>query len=133
MEIIKYNGDNPVEKAIETNHPLIAVISFDGKRAYVSHIDEAFEHYILLRKVGYTGNEIDEYFRIIVDKTEGASWTCICPPDYKNIPDRTKRITTFYEDGFSAISKFLAKIGYLVDITIPRRYRRHIDAIKDDE
>jgi hypothetical protein len=130
MEIIKYDGNMPVDEAIKADDPLLAVISFDGEKAIVSHIDEAVEHHILLRKAGYTGNEIDGFFRIAVDRAEGASWTFICPADYKNISDKTRRVATFYKDGFAVISKFLSEIGYLVDISIPKRYRRHLEELK---
>jgi hypothetical protein len=130
MEIIKYNGNMPVDEAIKVDDPLLAVISFDGEKAFVSHIDEAVEHHILLRKVGYTGTEIDRFFRIAVDRAEGASWTFICPADYKNISDKTRRIAAFYKDGFAVISRFLSEIGYLVDISIPKRYRRHLEELK---
>jgi hypothetical protein len=130
MEIIKYDGILTVDEAIKADDPLLAVISFDGKKAIVSHIDEAVEHHILLRKVGYSGNEIDEFFRIAVDRAEGANWTFICPVNYKNISDKTRRVAAFYKDGFSAISRFLSEIGYLVDISIPKRYRRHLEELK---
>ncbi|MCL2694151.1 MAG: hypothetical protein FWE60_03495 [Oscillospiraceae bacterium] len=131
MEIIKYDGLLPVDEAIKADEPLLAVISFDGRKAIVSHIDEAVEHHILLRKAGYKGTEIDEFFRIAVDRAEGASWTFICPANYKNISDKTRRIAAFYKDGFSVISMFLSELGYLVDISIPKRYRRHIDELRE--
>ncbi|MCL2638856.1 MAG: hypothetical protein FWD48_10880 [Oscillospiraceae bacterium] len=130
MEIIKYDGNMPVDEAIKVDDPLLAVISFGGEKAIVSHIDEAVEHHILLRKAGYRGTEIDEFFRIAVDRAEGASWTFICPANYKNISDKTRRVAAFYKDGFSVISKFLSEIGYFVDISIPKRYRRHLEELK---
>lgn len=130
MEIIKYNGSLPVDDAMKADEPLLAVISFDGKKAIVSHIDEAVEHHILLAKAGYKGTEIDEFFRIAVDRAEGASWTFICPVNYKNMSDKTRRVAAFYKDGFSAISEFLSEIGYFVDIYIPKRYRRHLEELK---
>ena len=53
MEITKYNDYENVENAINKNEPLMAVISFDGSKAYVCHIDDGVEHHILLSKVGY--------------------------------------------------------------------------------
>jgi hypothetical protein len=53
--------------------------------------------------------------------------------NYKNISDRTRRIAEFYKDGFGAISAFLSEIGYLCDINIPKRYRRHFDALAEGE
>jgi len=129
MEIIKYDGNFPVDKAVKENEPLIAAISIDGKRAIISHLDEAFEHYILLQKVGISGADIDKYFRIIFDR-DGADWTFVCPSDYKNITDKARRTATVYKDGFAVISSFLADIGYLCDLSIPKRYRRHLESLE---
>ena len=81
---------------------------------------------ILLEKVGIDSREIDKYFRIVLDN-EGADWTFVCPPDYKNIEDKQRRITAFYKDGFAAISEVLSGLGLMVGINIPKRYRRHFD------
>ncbi len=132
MEIIEYNDYESVKNAREKDEPLMAVISFDGSKAYVCHIDDGVEHHILLMKVGYKGTEIDEFFRIIFDK-DGADWNFICPPDYKNIKYKSKRIKQFYKDGISTISEFLADFGYLCDIKIPKRYSRHLNAMLEDE
>ena len=132
MEITEYNDYESVKNAREKDEPLMAVISFDGSKAYVCHIDDGVEHHILLTKVGYKGTEIDEFFRIIFDK-DCADWTFICPPDYKNIKYKSKRIKQFYKDGISAISEFLADFGYLCDIKIPKRYSRHLNVMLEDE
>lgn len=132
MEIIHYNDYSSVETAVKNNEPLMAVIAFDGSKAYVCHLDDGVEHHILLMKVGYKGTEIDQFYRIIFDK-DGADWTFICPPDYKGIPYRDKRIKQFYRDGISTISEFLSEFGYLCDIQIPKRYKRHLDAMLDNE
>ena len=132
MEIIEYNDYESVKNAREKDEPLMAVISFDGSKAYVCHIDDGVEHHILLTKVGYKGTEIDEFFRIIFDK-DCADWTFICPPDYKNIKYKSKRIKQFYKDGISAISEFLADFGYLCDIKIPKRYSRHLNVMLEDK
>lgn len=132
MEITEYNDYESVKNAREKDEPLMAVISFDGSKAYVCHIDDGVEHHILLIKVGYKGTEIDEFFRIIFDK-DGADWTFICPPDYKNITYKSERIKQFYKDGISAISEFLADFGYLCDIKIPKRYSRHLNAMLEDK
>lgn len=108
------------------------LISFDRKTVIMSHIDEAVEHYILLMKTGFSGKDIDKFFRIVLDE-EGAEWTFVCPPDYKNISDRTRRIKQFYKDGFAVISDVLQQIGFMVGINIPRRYRRHFNAMMEDE
>ena len=131
MEITRFNDYESVENAIEKDEPLMAVISFDGSKAYVSHLDDGVEHHVLLRKVGYSGTEIDEFFRIIFDK-EGADWTFICPPNYKNIPHKSRRIKEFYKDGIRTISDFLAEMGYYCDIKIPKRYKRHFDIMMDE-
>lgn len=131
MNIIKYPTESDVARAISDNEPILALISFDGKTAIMSHIDEAVEHHILLLKAGFSDRDIDKYFRIILDR-DGADWTFICPTDYKNISDRQRRIAAFYKDGFSVISDFLTQINFMVGIGIPRRYRRHLEALKDD-
>lgn len=106
----------------------MAIISFDGGTAVVAHIDEAVEHHILLEKAGLDSRNIDKYFRVIFDK-QGCDWTFICPPDYHGIVDRQKRIAAFYKDGFAAIAAFLSQMGYFVDLQIPKRYRRHFEAM----
>lgn len=131
MNIIKYPSTEDVNKAIAEDEPLLAVMSFDGKTAIMSQIDEAMEHHILLMKSGYKDNDIDKFFRIVLDQS-GADWTFICPPNYKNIPFKDKRIEAFYKDGFAVISDFLHSIGYIVGINIPKRYRRHLDAMNDN-
>ena len=132
MNITKFNNYETVENAIKNDEPLMAVISFDGSQAYVSHLDDGVEHHILLQKVGHSGTEIDGFFRIIFDK-DGADWTFICPPEYKNIPYKSKRIKAFYRDGISTISEFLSEMGYFCDIKIPKRYKRHFSAMLEDE
>jgi len=128
MNYIKYPSAAEVDKAVAEKEPLLVLISFDGKTAIMSHIDEAVEHHILLEKTGFDSRDIDKYFRIVLDE-ESADWTFICPPDYKGIALRERRITQFYKDGFAAISSFLADMGMLSDIRIPRRYRRHLTAM----
>ena len=128
MEIIKYPSEADVNNAISNKEPLLVLISFDGKTVITSHIDEAMEHHILLLKAGFSDKDIDKYFRIILDD-EGADWTFVCPPDYKNISDKSRRIKAFYKDGFSIISDVLQELGFMVGINIPRRYRRHFDLL----
>ena len=131
MEIIQFNDYSSVEEAVKKNEPLMAVIAFDGSKAYVSHLDDGVEHHILLMKAGEKASDIDKYYRIIFDK-DGADWTFICPADYKDIPYRDKRIKQFYKDGISAISEFLSDFGYLCDIQIPKRYKRHFNAMLEE-
>ena len=131
MNIIKYPSEEAVAKAMTADEPLLALISFDGQTAIMSQIDEAMEHHILLMNAGFKDTDIDKFFRIVLDRS-GADWTFICPPDYKNIPFKDKRIEAFYKDGFAVISGFLHSIGYLVGINIPKRYRRHLDVLSKD-
>lgn len=126
MTIKKYPSDSDVNKAIADKEPLLVLISFNGSEVIMSHIDEAVEHHILLEKAGFDSRDIDKYFRIVLDD-EGADWTFVCPPDYKHIEDKQRRITAFYKDGFSAISDVLSQLGFMVGINIPKRYRRHFD------
>lgn len=48
--------------------------------------------------------DIDKYFRLVLDDTE-ADWTFVCPPDYRSIPGKRRRITQFYLDSFAAIPR----------------------------
>lgn len=133
MEIIKYYGQDADQKEF-INHddePLMAVIAHDSSHAVVSHLDEGCEHHLLLANALDKYN-IDNYFRIIFD-SEGADWTFVCPPDYKNISNKEKRIEQFFNDGIVTISVFLKAIEYDIPINIPKRYRRHIDYLKNSE
>lgn len=131
MNIIKYPSNEAVNAAMADDEPILVLISFDSKTAVMSHVDEAGEHNILLMKTGFKDTDIDKFFRIVLDKS-GADWTFVCPPDYKGIPYKDKRIEAFYKDGFNVISDFLHSIGYLVGINIPKRYRRHLDVLSND-
>ena len=126
MNITKYPTAADVDKAVAEHEPLLVLIAFDGSEVIISHIDEAVEHHILLEKAGFDSRDIDKYFRIVLD-SEGADWTFVCPPDYKGIEDKQRRITAFYKDGFAAISEVLSELGFMVGINIPKRYRRHFD------
>lgn len=133
MEIIRYYGTDTDKKEF-INHdgePLMAVIAHDGSRAVVSLLDEGFEHHLLLKNAA-DREDINKYYRIIFDDEE-ASWTFVCPPDYKGITNKEKRITAFFNDGIDVITVFLKKIGYDVPITIPKRYRRHMDYLNNTE
>ncbi len=128
MDIIFYPDDLSVKNALSDDEPLLVLISFDGKKMIVSHIDNAVEHHILLKKVNLPDTDIDKYFRIVAD-SDGADWTFVCPPDYKNIENRHHRIQTFYKDGISVISEGLKELGINTEINIPKRYRRHYDIL----
>lgn len=133
MEIIKYYGSDTEQKEFinHDNEPLMAVIAFDGSKAVVSTLDEGFEHHLLLTKA-LNSYDIDKYYRIIFDD-EGADWTFVCPPDYKNITNKERRIEQFFKDGVDAITEFLKIVGYDVPINIPKRYRRHMDYLKNTD
>lgn len=127
----KYPDDKTVDEFISKKEPLLIAISFDGTTALVSRLDDSFEHHILLAHFGVNQTDIDKYFRVVVDN-DSAEWTFVCPPDYCGIADRQRRIIRFYNDGFKAISEVLSDLGYFSDIRIPKRYRRHFDAMSDD-
>lgn len=134
MQIIKYEGDDgcanrDIDAAVKKGDPMLAVISFDGGRAIVGHADDCMEHHILLAKSGLPSSDIDRCFRIAFDR-DGANWTFACPPDYKGIQDKAARITKFYTDGFTVISAFMAEMGLLVGLKIPKRYKRHLELIE---
>ncbi len=131
MNIIKFPSDHTVDAAMQQDEPMLALIAFDGKTAIIGQLDEAVEHHVLLSKMGCQSTDIDKYFRIVFDRS-GADWTFVCPPDYKGIPFKDRRIEAFYKDGFARISDFLHSIGYLIGINIPKRYRRHLDAMQSD-
>lgn len=128
MKMIRYPSEEAVIKAMAADEPLLVLISFDGETVIMSQINDAAEHHILLMNTGYKDTDIDKFFRIVLDRS-GADWTFVCPPDYKDIPFKDKRIEAFYKDGFAVISNFLHSIGYLVGINIPKRYRRHLDVL----
>lgn len=128
LKITYFPFEGNVQESIDSKEPLLALISFSGSEMIVSQIDEVMEHHILLAKVGRKSTDIDKYFRIIVDD-EGADWTFVCPPDYKGILNKPKRISEFYKDGFRVITKALEELKIPVEINIPKRYRRHLDML----
>ena len=97
----------------------------------VGDIDEYLEHHILLGKAGHDSRDIDKYFRLVADG-EGADWTFVCPPDYKGIDDKQRRIERFYKDGLSECEAALAAIGIAGDIQISKRYKRHFDFMNNE-
>lgn len=132
MTYKKYPDESTVNGYIAKKEPLIIAIPFDeSKPVLMSLLDDSFEHHILLAHFGENPNNIDKYFRIVVDD-ESAEWTFVCPPNYRDITDRKRRITAFYNDGITAISHVLSDIGYFSDIRIPHRYRRHFEVLGDD-
>lgn len=125
MNITYFPNQEIVTKAIAQDDPLLVLITYSGHELIVSNIDDAFEHLILLRKLGVDDNEIDSYFRLVVNRA-GADWTFVCPSNYKGITIKTKRLEQFYKDGFQIIPKALKQLGYNVPLDIPKRYKRHV-------
>ncbi|MFA6075342.1 MAG: hypothetical protein WCV63_04455 [Negativicutes bacterium] len=130
MQFIYYPSEPAVKDAIVNDQPLLVLISFDGQKTIIGELNESVEHHVLLTQIGESSLDIDKYFRIVLDK-QGADWTFVCPPYYKNVEDKHRRIAAFYNDGFSVISHVLASIGYLVGISIPKRYSRHVNMLLD--
>lgn len=129
MKYIYYPDISKVAEAEKQDDPLLVLIAIDGSHVIIGPVDETVEHHILLTKAGFRYDDLNQYFRIVLDK-DGADWTFVCPSNYKSITDKTRRIAAFYRDGFSAISHVLQEMGYLVGIDIPKRYRRHFDLLK---
>ena len=123
-------SEERVREAMQQDEPMLAAITFDGEQAILSPIDDSMEHHIMLMNAGKKSTDIDQYFRIVFDRS-GADWTFVCPLDYKGIPWKDKRIERFYKDGFAVISEFLHSVGYLVGISIPKRYARHLNVLGD--
>ncbi|MCX7748845.1 MAG: hypothetical protein N2645_18445 [Clostridia bacterium] len=128
MNIEYYPDKTTVDAAQQVDDPLLILVSYDKRRILISNIDDAFEHHILLKKLGYSELDIDKYYRVIVNQ-DGADWTFVCPSDYKGIKDKDLRIKEFYNDGIDAISKAIQFIGYESNINIPKRYRRHFNML----
>jgi hypothetical protein len=130
MDILFYPDKQHVDQAMLDDDPLLMLVSYNGERIIVGNVDDTCEHYILLKAAGFPETDIDSYFRIVVNRSE-ASWTFVCPSSYLNIPDRERRLTKFYENGIDRITIALKAIEYDVQIDIPRRYRRHLDELRD--
>lgn len=131
MSIIKYPNEQDFDNAVNADEPLLVLISFDGENIIASQIDEAMEHYILLRLVNIPDSDIDKYFRLVADHS-GADWTFVCPTNYRDITHKEKRIEEFFKDGMRVIPKALKSMGYDVPVTIPKRYRRHFDIMNGE-
>lgn len=122
MEIIKLPDKKTVIEAMQNDELMISAIRTDSKTAVLAPLDYVFKHNILISKAGYNQTDIDKFFRIIFDEN-GANWTFVCPPDYKDISLKSCRIKAFYKDGLSKIGEFLSTIGYCISINIPQRYK----------
>ncbi|OGJ85769.1 MAG: hypothetical protein A2268_17105 [Candidatus Raymondbacteria bacterium RifOxyA12_full_50_37] len=129
MPVKYFPDEKTVAEAKANDDPLLVLASFDGSETLAACIDDAMEHTILLKKMGYKESLIDHYFRIVLNR-EGADWTFACPADYKNITDRNRRIETFYNDGIDCIDLAIKALGYKVAINIPERYRRHSNTFR---
>lgn len=128
MDIRYFPDKESVEALLSANDPVLVLIDFEGKTALVGDIDEYAEHHILLAKAGYDSRDIDKFLRFVADG-EGADWTFVCPPDYKGISDKQRRIECFYKDGLETAKAALEQIGISGDIVIPKRYKRHFDVM----
>lgn len=128
MEFKYFPDEKTVKEAMQIDNPMLMLVFYDGLEIIIANIDDAFEHVILLRKVGLPDSNIDKYFRLVVNQA-GADWTFVCPRNYRGITDEAKRINRFYLDGINAITKVIEKIGYRPVITIPSRYRRHFNKL----
>ena len=137
MNILKFPSAEAADRALQRGDVLLLLISFDGETVLIAPAEEAEEHHILLEKAARAGlipgdsRDIDRYFRVVADP-DGADWTFVCPPDYRGIPDKTRRIAAFYDDGFQAIFDTLKALNLRVGINIPRRYRRHLQFLKEE-
>jgi hypothetical protein len=130
MNVRHYPDQETVERAVRNDDPLLVLVAHDETELLAANIDDSLEHYVLLKQLGHSEAEIDKYFRVVLSHS-GADWTFVCPSDYKGIGDRAKRIEKYYSDGIDILSRALRRIGYDVDIDIPRRYRRHLDALSE--
>jgi hypothetical protein len=128
MNFIYYPDKATVDKAIRSDDPLLLLVGFDEANALVANIDDAMEHSVLLKKLGFKETDIDIFYRIVLNR-QGADWTFVCPSGYKKIVDRDRRIDMFYNDGIGVLSKAVKQLGYDVQIDIPERYRRHFDRL----
>ena len=126
MNMIYVPDKETVTARFGTSEMFILAITYDEETAAIAPIDEAPEHYILLNKAGIGEINLDRCFRVVFDD-KAAEWTFVCPSDYAHIADKQKRIAQFYKDGCRTISHVLSDMGYMIDLTIPRRYRRHFD------
>jgi hypothetical protein len=130
LQIIYFPNEKSVIDSIQINDPILVLIKHDQSEIIAANIDECGEHYILLKKVGHSQNDIDKYFRIIAN-CDGADWTFVCPIDYKGIFNRELRIKEFYNNGTDAILEALKALNMTEKINIPKRYQRHLEVFSD--
>jgi hypothetical protein len=130
MDVKYFPDKKSVDRAMKDDDPLLVLVAFNGDEIIVSNADDSVEHYILLKQVGHSELEIDQYFRVVINRS-GADWTFVCPASYANIKDRYRRIEKYYNDGIDKISQALKVLGYDVPVNIPDRYRRHFNELRD--
>jgi len=130
LKFTYYPDEQTALNAPKEDIPLLVLTDNAGDEAIICDSGNGFEHDIVLRKLNYK-EDVDKYFRVVVDR-ESAEWTFVCPPGYKSIEDKNRRIEKFFGDGVTLIKKVLGEIGYDVPIEIPRRYRRHMEVLAND-
>jgi len=130
MNIKYYPDQDAVERARRSDDPLLVLVSHDETELLAANIDDSLEHHVLLKQLGHSEADVDKYYRVVLNHS-GADWTFVCPSNYRGIGDRSKRIERYYGDGIDVLSRALRRIGYDVAIGIPRRYRRHLDALSE--
>ena len=129
MQIYKYTEHEDLEAAIQKGDLMIAVISFDRNQAYMATLTNAWNTIFCLQRPGCQAPiSISGSYLTMTGRTGRLYVLRII----KNITDRTRRVAVFYKDGFTAISAFMAELGLLLDIRMPKRYRHHMDALRED-
>ena len=120
----KYPNEKTVNELIKKKRPLIIAIPFDESKSVLISINEdSADHHTLLEHFKINPASISKYYCIVLD-SQKAVWTFVCPQNYNGIKDKQERITSFYNQGFTAISRVMSELGYFSDLTIPKRYRR---------
>ena len=113
---------------MKDDDPLLVLIAHGGDAMLIGAADDSMEHLILLKQLGFAENDLDLYFRVVLNQS-GADWTFVCPGGYAGVPDKERRIERFYKDGFRMIPAALKTIGYDVPLDIPKRFRRYLDML----
>ncbi|MFZ5988175.1 MAG: hypothetical protein ACOYWZ_13755 [Bacillota bacterium] len=128
---IKYMPDEKtITESRMVDDPLLILISHEGNTVIIGNIDFYGEHLLLLKSAGWDENSLDDFFRIIATNS-GADWTFVIPQGYKNIQNRENRIKTFYNDGIAIITRVLTELQFNPEISIPKRYQRHLEIFKE--
>jgi len=123
MDITKIPSKAAVDKAMEEDRPLMAVLSFDGMTAFMCRKGDAADHAGLLVKMGRLSSEEHSFFRITFTRDK-AEWLYDCPESYRVIPYPERRRETYFNDGLVVIKDFLGAVGYSPRITIPEECRK---------